>query len=323
VITTGHLCAGYDGLGRALTLAGVDHTPLWVSEVYAPAAAILRRELPATPNPGDLTTPGLWDDAPGVDILTAGFPCQPISIAGNQLAENDPRWLWPGVLAVIKAVRPERVFLENVAAITSIQKGAILALILDDLRQAGYAVRWMVMGACAVGAPHHRHRWFLVGDPVAGPAAEAVRVNDETCGAPINGPRRVLPTPNARDGGSRGTPTPEHARRRIEHPQRSTNLEDAIMALLPDETWGKYADAVNLWEQITGIPAPCPNEPAPRGGRRLSANLPEWMMGLPPGFLTGTRSERLIMAGNGVVPLQAAAAYQKLSVPTGTVLSTI
>jgi DNA (cytosine-5)-methyltransferase 1 len=190
----------------------------------------------------------------------------------------------------------------------------------------------------------------------------------------------MLPTPNARDGGPRGTPTVEHAARRAADPMRSLNLEDAIVllptpmadrsgnnrggsagregqpvrpsldsvhALLPtptvsnaqgnryngespprlllpgvaiehESTWGKYAAAIALWEQVTGVPAPVPTEPNSRGdGRRLNPALPEWMMGLRPGLLTGelSRNDALKGAGNGVVPQAAAAAWRLLTAP--------
>lgn len=347
MITTGHLCSGYDGIGRGLTQAGLAHRALWHAEYDADASTTLAKHEPGVRNVGDLLA-APWHLASQPDLITAGFPCQPVSGAGRQLADADPRWLWPGVINVIRTVRPGAVFLENVQNIVSIQGGAILRLILGDLREAGYAARWTVMGACAVGAPHHRHRWFLLAANRPGPAPtpEAVRVGGgAVCGAPATGPRRVLPTPAARDGGIRGTPSAEHAARRLADPQRSLNLEDAVSLLptptasaygsnqggsagrvgpvrysleqiAPDpERWGRYAEAVALWENITGAPAPIPVETGPKGGPRMSALLPEWMMGLPAGTLTGhlPRSAAIKQAGNGVVPQQAAAAWRILT----------
>ena len=78
------------------------------------------------------------------------------------------------------------------------------------------------------------------------------------------------------------------------------------------EAWGAYAPAVARWETISGRAAPAPTEPAPRGGRRLAAEFPEWMMGLPAGHVTAVpgvnRSDQLKIIGNGVCPQQAAAA---------------
>jgi hypothetical protein len=81
------------------------------------------------------------------------------------------------------------------------------------------------------------------------------------------------------------------------------------------ELWGRYAEAVALWEQVTGVLAPEPTEPNTTGGRRMSPLLPEWMMGLPTGLLTGhlPRAAAIKGAGNGAVPLQAAAAQRLLA----------
>jgi len=368
--TKGSLCTGVGGLDAA-----VPGELAWVSETNEQAASILKREHPEVPNLGDITAPGLAPSS--IDLLTSGDPCQSMSAAGRQLASDDERFLWPYVMDAIDGLRPRTLFLENVQNLTSVplvkggEKGSVLKLRLDDLREAGYAVRWTVLGACAVGAPHHRHRWFLRAEYVGPGAPEAMRVVSK-CGAPRTGGRillptpttsnshgnhrngrgelplpgvaALLPTPNARDGGQRGTPTHEHAMRRVENPERSVNLEDAAMAyLLPTsratdgtnggpnqrgssgdlamgsarqpEHWGKYAPAIALWEQITGMPAPEPTEQAPKGGRRLNPELSEWMMGYPRGYLTRdlSRNDALRCAGNGVVTLQARAAWDLLA----------
>lgn len=418
-ISTGHLCSGYDGFGRALTLALGEHETLWHAEVDEDASATLAKHDPGVLNVGDLVQlvlDDLWRLAPVPDILTAGFPCQPISAAGRGLAELDHRWLWPFVAEIVRTVRPSALFLENVQRIVSIQGGAILRGILTDLRAARYAVRWGVVGACAVGAPHHRHRWFLVAAYVpTGPVPEAIAVAPKAiCGAPRMGGRILLPSPMARDGDGRGegdeaywarravmrdnglplgavvgmlpspratdgdrggesdraartgtggtltdavcallptpttsnghgnhvngrgesllpgavcallpTPTAHDSRGRIRSASVSQarldsgrrNIEDAVAPLADPVRWGKYAEAVALWEHVLGRAAPEPTVPGPKGGRRLNPELPEWMMGLPSGYLTGhlPRAAALKQAGNGVVPQQAAAAWRLLT----------
>jgi DNA (cytosine-5)-methyltransferase 1 len=81
------------------------------------------------------------------------------------------------------------------------------------------------------------------------------------------------------------------------------------------QNWAQYADAVALWEEVTGVGAPAPTAPGPNGGVRLNPALPEWMMGLPAGMLTDhmKRNDALKAAGNGVVPLAVAAAWRMLS----------
>ena len=84
---------------------------------------------------------------------------------------------------------------------------------------------------------------------------------------------------------------------------------------LPSADFGQYAAAVARQEAAFGHPAPPPTEPG-RNRPLLSARFAEWMMGLPPGWITDvpgiTRNEALKLEGNGVVPQQAAAALRDM-----------
>lgn len=310
ILTKGSLCTGTGSLDDALP-----GQLRWISEVEPAAAARLARTMPEAKNHGDLTRPDFLPES--VDLLTSGDPCQSMSSAGRQFASLDPRFLWPHVMRVIRLIRPRHLFLENVQNLASArllpgaddwrgQRGGILKLRLDDLRAAGYAVRWTILGACVVGAPHHRHRWFLRARYVGTGAPEAVRV-EVPCGAPRGSGRVLLPTPRARDhkGGSTG-------------PRPITGGPDlpTLVKTLPAVGWGEYADAVAHWEEVTGRPAPAPRVPAPRGGQRMNAALPEWMMGHPAGSLTDGQSytAALRQAGNGVLSLQARTAWDLLEV---------
>lgn len=81
-----------------------------------------------------------------------------------------------------------------------------------------------------------------------------------------------------------------------------------------DGRWGAYASAIARWENLTR-PAPPPTDAA----GRLRADFVEWMQGLAPGWVTGTRGlgrpAQLTVLGNGVVPQQAARAVQLLAPP--------
>lgn len=122
-----------------------------------------------------------------IDVLTAGFPCQPFSCAGSRKGAEDDRYLWPEVLRVIGEVRPTWFIGENVAGITSmvlpgneIEVGSykdifdesyqetevcqqfVIDRICNDLESIGYSVQPIIIPACAVGAPHRRDRiWFI------------------------------------------------------------------------------------------------------------------------------------------------------------------
>ncbi|WP_433067365.1 DNA cytosine methyltransferase [Dactylosporangium sp. CS-033363] len=198
--TTGSICTGYGGLDLAAERVLGPARHLWLAEVDPHVSELLTERFPGVPNLGDIRTVD-WHQVPTVDRLTAGFPCQAVSAAGKQLVEDDPRWLWPAVLRAILVLMPATIVLENVANIVSIRRGDVLAHILDGLRAAGYDARWTVLGACAVGSCHHRHRWFLVARrALEGPPGPARRVGAKAlCGAPRGGGRWLLPTPVARD----------------------------------------------------------------------------------------------------------------------------
>ena len=91
-------------------------------------------------------------------LVTAGFPCQPFSVAGKQLSQGDDRYLWPQTLAVIEAIKPKWVLLENVTGIINLA----LDTVLSDLEGAGYSWETLVIPACAVNAWHRRDRIWIV-----------------------------------------------------------------------------------------------------------------------------------------------------------------
>lgn len=121
---------------------------------------------------------------------------------------------------------------------------------------------------------------------------------------------RLLPTPTASDGNGARNATANRSPGSTAH--SGVTLNDIVYAGL----FGPYAPAIRRWEQTTGHPAPAPTEPTGRGGaHRLSARFAEWMMGLPPGWVTDiliSRTEQLRAIGNGVVPQQAVAALQDM-----------
>jgi len=109
----------------------------------------------------------IWDDLvtfPGtewcgaVDLISAGFPCQPFSVAGKQLGIEDDRWLWPNIARLIGDIQPRFVFLENVPGL--IQHG--LGYVLQDLARLGFDAEWDLFSATNVGAPHLRKRVFIL-----------------------------------------------------------------------------------------------------------------------------------------------------------------
>ena len=106
-----------------------------------------------------------------VDVITAGFPCQPFSLAGSKRGQHDDRNLWPETIEVVRQVEPRYVFLENVPGLLSFE---YFGTILGDLSESGYDARWKTISAAEVGAPHRRDRVWIVAHSHFQPDTEAI-----------------------------------------------------------------------------------------------------------------------------------------------------
>jgi len=100
-----------------------------------------------------------------IDVSTAGFPCQPISVAGKRQGPEDERWLWPELARVIGEVRPVYAILENVTALCSGDHGRWFGTVLGDLAEIGYDCEWHCIQAADLGAPHIRDRVWIIAYP--------------------------------------------------------------------------------------------------------------------------------------------------------------
>ena len=107
----GSLCTGYGGLDMAVE-AYFDAETIWCAENDKYASKLIAERF-NIPNHGDIKSIN-WHDVEPIDILTAGYPCQPFSIAGDRKGENDPRHIWPNIKEIISILRPSIVILENV-----------------------------------------------------------------------------------------------------------------------------------------------------------------------------------------------------------------
>lgn len=266
VTTYRELCSGYGGLGMAVEqVTGavlVDH-----AETDANAAKVHEAHWPDIPNIGDITTAD-WSALEPTDILCAGFPCQPISRAGQRKVTNDARWIWPHIADAVRVLRPRCVILENVALLLRLWRDddgwwnpAPVEEVVGSLAGLGYVGSWRCVRASDVGAPHQRERVFIV-------ATDPVRTGLER-----------------RRGFQRA-------------PRNGT-----VAAHDRPPAWGPYEPAIRQWERLTR-PAP----PAWNRRGNLSPKFSEWMMGLPEGWVTGTgisHTAQLKCIGNGVVPQQA------------------
>jgi DNA (cytosine-5)-methyltransferase 1 len=199
-VTVGSLSSGYGGLETALALwlgAGAIDVR-WHSEIDADASLVLKTHRPDVPNLGSFADGDFWERAERVHLMCGGIPCQPFSVAGRQLGEADARHLWPFWARGIELHRPATVVFENVANLTRGKIRPTFDAIIADLLALGYDVRWCLLGACAVGAAHHRHRVFLLACRTR-TTPNARQVTVQTCGQSV---AAHLPTPSAVSYGS-------------------------------------------------------------------------------------------------------------------------
>jgi len=106
----------------------------------------------------------LPQDVPDHDILLAGFPCQPFSIAGKGLGFADTRGtLFFNIEAILEAKKPRAFLLENVRRLTTHDEGRTFAVILEKLKQLGYTVYYKVFNSLDFGVPQKRERIYIVG----------------------------------------------------------------------------------------------------------------------------------------------------------------
>ena len=158
-LTVGSLFSGVGGIDLGLERAGM--RTKWFVEWDAHCQNILRRHWTGLPVAGDITAVD-WSAVEPVDVLAGGFPCQPVSIAGNRGAQADDRWLWPEFTRAIRVLRPRYVFVENVRNLLAVNSGSAFGEVLGDLASLGFDAEWDCIPAVAVGANHERDRLWLV-----------------------------------------------------------------------------------------------------------------------------------------------------------------
>lgn len=117
------------------------------------------------------------------DIVSAGFPCQPASRNGKGLGVEDPRWRWPQVKETLRSVKPQWFLGENVPGLLSVNAGREYGIILRDLAQLGFSVRWGCLSAASLGYPHIRKRVWIVATDTAQPGWEKLLCDDSPDGA--------------------------------------------------------------------------------------------------------------------------------------------
>ncbi len=326
------LCAGACGIELGLRLTGQDFRTVCYVEIEAFAAANLVAKIKE----------GLLDDAPiwsdlktfngkpwcgKVDLVTAGFPCQPVSCAGQQKGKEDHRWLWDDIARVVREVGPGWIFLENVPGLFIHGFGDVLG----SLATLGFSAEWDVFSAAGVGAPHLRQRVFVLASNTESSGVNSLR---EMEGRP----------PPLPQGGSNNVADSQQYTKRT--PQNTNRWKESNISYDRNQMGGNTGDC----HEDAPHPKGCGlerggSEPQPisasKAGAEFADNceeaiansesqgLSEWKgstrrqsigSGQANWWSTeprlgrvahgvANRVERLMLCGNGVVPLVAAKAW--------------
>jgi DNA (cytosine-5)-methyltransferase 1 len=338
------LFSGYGGLdmGVQSVIGGevVAHV-----EFDAAPSRVLAHHWPDVPNLGDITAVD-WSQLGDIDVLTGGFPCQDVSLAGLRrgLKVGTRSGLWSEFARAIDALRPGLVVIENVRGLLSAEANrnmesspwgvgdrpdgpALRALgaVLGDLADLGYDAEWFGLRAADAGAPHERFRIFVFAYPHDGGRDRRERYTGRRSlgRVAVAGGGKEVDADSERFGGERRRDAGDVERSSFEGQgtfwgsERDASVDrDAI-------DWQEYTEAVAIWEAVIGLRAPMPcTDRAANGAWLISPLFEEWMMGLRPGHVTDpviwdgvkpkrARKMQLKILGNGVVPQQAALATMR------------
>lgn len=166
-LTLVELFAGIGGFSCGFGRAGV--ATVAAVEIDAKAQSVLRRNFPFTPvfddvaavTGEDITTCGF---SPDRGVLTAGWPCQDISVAGRGKGLSGERsGLFYEVIRLLDELRPRWFVLENVPRLLSLNGGRDMGAVVGALAECGYGIAYRVLDASGFGTAQRRRRIFFVG----------------------------------------------------------------------------------------------------------------------------------------------------------------
>ena len=277
------LCAGVGGLELGLERVFPNFRTVAFVEGEAFAAANLVKKM----EEGVLDQAPIWSDLRTfdgkpwrgkVDLISAGFPCQPFSLAGMRKGTEDERHLWPSVSRIIGEIQPSIIVLENVPGVLN----AAGLGIFGNLSEMGYDVAWGIVRASEAGAPHRRARFFAVG-VLSNPNIAGGRAGEGSKQSQRDLPR----TPSLNLCSSLSNANNEGFQRGLSDGISNPERREKSEIRLPSQRGYR-----RTWDRST----PWAVEP---GVGRVVDGVADWM-------------DRLRATGNGVVPQQAELAIRIL-----------
>ena len=200
------LFSGIGGFSLGLERAGMETVAFCEIEDYP--RKVLAKHWPNIPIYEDVrnvTRERLNADGIFPDVITGGFPCQDISVAGKQAGIDGERsGLWSECARILGEFRPRYAIFENVTALLGGNDGKWFERVLWDISQVGYDAEWHCIPASELGAHHHRDRVWIIAYP-ASTGGTRMPVNEiNRCCGDNGGPATEILQGSSTDTNSKG-----------------------------------------------------------------------------------------------------------------------
>jgi DNA (cytosine-5)-methyltransferase 1 len=210
-VTFGSLFAGIGGIDLGLERAGMECR--WQVEIDPFCRKVLEKHWPNVKRYEDVREVG--NQFERVDLIAGGFPCQDVSQASNNRKgmQGERSGLWGEMCRIVRELRPQFVFVENVQGLLS--DG--IERVLGDLAECGYDAEWSVLLAAEVGAEHRRPRVWIVANANGLGCRQAEVFREPLCHEDWHGASSLEGWANEQQGATRTGPA-THARGWIPEP---------------------------------------------------------------------------------------------------------
>ena len=284
IITHGSLFAGINGFGLGFSWVGIK--TLWTVELDSYCRKVIAKNTPDVKIYEDIHDVGSHN-LESVDIISGGFPCQDISVAGKQAGITGRRsGLWGEMFRIIGELRPRYAVIENVANLVRLG----LETVICNLACIGYDAEWQIISAADVGAPHLRKRVWIISYPQGNGCGQVQRECTEKLlpknedAQKFEGSCRNVPDTNQFDDDNPGYETGKVRGERQEKTEIQRHFSDSTSQRLPDWAGEKMEQPY----PITEFERPC--------GREIERDFRGMAYGV------SYRVDRLRALGNAVVP---------------------
>ncbi len=311
------LFAGAGGLSLGLKNAGWNVVAAVEVDKYA--VATHHQNFPSTQGIRCDVRDVDWSKFRGIDLVAGGPPCQPFSVSGKQLGQEDLRDMVPEFVRIVSEVHPQAFIMENVKGLASVKFKDYLNNAIKDLKALGYNVSHTVLNSADYGVPQFRERLFIVGmrdgefkfpKPTHGPGRKHpwVTVADAINDAPYDTPN-VAKVVYCKNPILRKSP---NAGMLVNGKGRPLNLNMPSLTI-PASAGGNRTHIIDKDEVLLKYHASLMNGGKSNSGivpgcRRLTLRECARIQGFPDSFdFVGPKSKQYSQVGNAVPPLLAEA----------------